>query len=73
MNRRAIALLCLIATTCAAESRALEQAELKLPITGKKRIVAHYMTGEVFFNGGQVPDNILPAHVCLSSNNGTPK
>lgn len=62
MNRKGMAFSFLIGATCAAGARASEQAELELPITGEKRIIAHYMSGSVFFDGAQVPDNILPAH-----------
>lgn len=36
--------------------------ELELPITEKKRVIAHYMPAAVFFKGCRVPDNCIPAY-----------
>ena len=60
MKWKAITLILLLSTVCIAESTTTENAELDLPITREKLVIAHFMPAGVFYDGAQVPDNILP-------------
>jgi hypothetical protein len=62
MVGRFIIIFCLVAATVSAEFQDSDEKELELPISGKKRVVAHYMPAAVFFEGCRVPDNCIPAY-----------
>lgn len=71
MRIRAILLGCLLVSGCARDASLCSPAEPVLPLVSEKRVIAHYMTSMLYFDGGESePTYDLRSHYRLDGPSG---